>query len=254
MRIYIVTGILMVMAASAAGQWLKIPTTGIPMTREGKPNLTAPAPKLPDGKPDLSGVWDPTGNGHLRDIAAGMKEEVPFQPWAKKVFDERATGAHSKEDPDANCLPQGVPKINAAPAPWKVIQTKDNIAIIYEAFNLWRQIFMDGRQRAADLNPSWHGYSLGKWEGDTLVVDTVGFNGKAWLDQLGRPTTDKLHVTERFRRKDFGHMEIQVTIDDPGAYTKPWTVNEEVRLVVGGELLEFICNENNRDVEHLPGR
>jgi hypothetical protein len=113
---------------------------------------------------------------------------------------------------------------------------------------------MDGRERAADLNPSWHGYSLGKWEGDTLVVDTVGFNGKAWLDQLGRPTTDKLHVTERFRRKDFGHMEIQVTIDDPGAYTKPWTVNEEVRLVVGGELLEFICNENNRDVEHLPGR
>ena len=243
------------MCASVWGQWVNVQPAKIPRTADGKPNLAAPAPRLADGKPDLSGVWDPTGNGHLRDLAAGLKpEDAPFQPWAKAVFDERATGAHSKEDPDANCLPQGVPKIDAAPAPWKMIQLPGSIVVVYEAFNLWRQIFMDGRQRAADLNPSWHGYSLGKWEGDTLVVDTVGFNGKAWLDQLGRPSTEALHVIERFRRRDFGHMEIQVTIDDPKAYTKPWTVTEEVRLLPDTDLMEFICAENNKDLEHLPGK
>jgi hypothetical protein len=147
-----------------------------------------------------------------------------------------------------------VPKIDAAPAPWKVVQTPRFIVIAYEAFNLWRQIFLDGRQVAPDVNPSWMGYSVGKWDGNTLVVDTKGFNGKAWLDQLGRPSTDALHVIERFHRRDFGHMDLQITIDDPKAYTKPWTVTQNVRLLPDTELLEFICNENNRDVEHLPGK
>src|SRR3989442_1162834 len=109
------------------------------------------------------------------------------------------------------------------------------------------------REMAEDAPPSWFGYSTGKWEGDTLVVDTKGFNGKAWIDQLGKPSTEALHVIERFRRKDFGHMDIQITIDDPKAYTRPWTVTEEVHLLPNIELMEFICNENNRDLEHLPG-
>jgi len=147
-----------------------------------------------------------------------------------------------------------VPRINAAPPPWKLIQTPGFIVIIYEASTLWRQIFLDGRELAEDFTPTWLGYSTGKWDGDTLVVDTRGFNGEAWLDQSGKPSTDALHVIERFRRKDLGHMDIQITIDDPKAYTKPWIVTEEVRLSTNTELLEFICNENNRDLEHLPGK
>lgn len=246
--------LMSLMSAPLAAQWAKIPTTGIPRTRDGKPNLSAPAPRLPGGKPDLAGIWEPNANKYLRDIAIDLKEPVPFQPWAKAVFEQRADGSHSKEDPDANCLPQGVPKIDAAPAPWKIVQTPGFIVIVYEAFNLWRQIFLDGRELERDVNPSWMGYSTGKWEGDTLVVDTRGFNGKAWLDQLGRPSTEALHVIERFHRKDFGHMDLQITIDDPKAYTKPWTVSQDVHLLPDTELLEFICNENNRDVSHLPGQ
>jgi hypothetical protein len=245
--------IITLTCAPLHAQWVKVPKAAIPRTPDGKPNLTAPAPQLHDGKPDLSGVWEPNGK-YVQNLAADLKpEDVPFQPWAKALFDERKTGAHSKEDPPAHCLPQGVPRINAAPTPWKVVQTPGFIVIVYEAFNLWRQIFLDGRELAEDFTPSWLGYSTGKWDGDTLVVDTRGFNGKTWLDQLGKPSTDALHVIERFRRKDFGHMDVQITIDDPKAYTKPWTVTEEVRLLPDGELMEYICSENNLDVEHLPG-
>src|SRR5690348_13326391 len=236
---------LLVLPSGLGAQWTRLPQTGIPHTPDGKPNLSAPAPRLPNGKPDLSGIWEPMENKYVRNIAADLKQEVPFQPWAKALFDQRIDGSHSKEDPDANCLPQGVPKISAAPAPWKIVQSPGFIVIVYEAFNLWRQIFLDGRTLAADVNPTWMGYSTGKWEGDTLVVDSRGFNGKAWLDQLGRPSTDALHVIERFHRKDYGHMDLQITIDDPKAYTRPWTVTEEVHLLPEAELLEFICNENN---------
>ena len=246
---------LCLMPTALSAQWTRIPQTGIPRTADGKPNLSAPAPRLPDGKPDLSGIWEPNSNKYVRNIAADLKpEDVPFQPWAKALFDSRVDGSHSREDPDANCLPQGVPKISAAPAPWKIVQAPGFLVMVYEAFNLWRQVFLDGRQAIPDANPTWMGYSTGKWEGDTLVVDTKGFNGKAWLDQLGRPSTDALHVIERFRRKDFGHMDIQITIDDTKAYTKPWMVTQEVHLLPDTELLEFICNENNRDLEHLPGQ
>ncbi len=245
----------LLLCGTAVAQWVNVPKGSIPRTPDGKPNLAAPAPKLPDGKPDLSGVWEPNGNKYVRDIAADLKPgDVPFQPWAKALYEQRIDGSHSREDPDANCLPQGVPKINAAPAPWRIVQTPGYIVIVYEAFNLWRQVFLDGRRPAPDPNPTWMGYSTGKWEGDTLVVDTTGFNGKAWLDQLGKPSTEALHVIERFRRKDFGHMEIQITIDDPKAYTRPWNVTEDARLLPDSELLEFICNENNRDVAHLPGQ
>ncbi len=245
---------LTVFCAAAYAQWVKVPAANTPLGADGKPNLTAPAPRLPNGKSDLSGIWEPLSPKYLRDLAADLKPgEVPYQPWAKALVDSRADGSHAREESDANCLPQGIPKIAAAPAPWKIIQSDWNIVILHEAFNLWRQVFLDGRQFAEDLNPSWLGYSIGKWDGDTLVVDSKGFNGKTWLDQAGKPTTEALHVTERYRRKNFGTMEIQITIDDPKAYTKPWTVTEEFRLVLNTDLLEFICNENNRDLVHLPG-
>ena len=254
MSLVAMTALASMTSTTLLAQWTKIPAASIPRTADGRPNLSAPAPRLPDGRPDLSGVWSPTDNKYLRDIAADLKpEDVPFQPWAKALFDQRADGSHSREDPDANCLPQGVPKVDAVAYPAKIIQTSSSVVIIYEAFNLWRQIFMDGRELTADPNPTWQGYSTGTWDGDTLVVDTKGFNGRAWLDQLGRPSTDALHVIERFRRRDFGHMDIQITIDDVKAYTKPWRVHQEIHLLPDTELLEFICNENNRDLEHLPG-
>jgi hypothetical protein len=241
-------------ALPACAQWWENVPDTIPRKANGEPNLEAPAPRTKDGKPDLSGIWNPNANKYLRNIAADLKDsDVPYQPWAKKLADERADGSHSREDPDANCLPQGVPRIGAAPAPWKVVQTSDLIVVVQEAFTLWRQIFMDGRKLADDANPTWMGYSTGKWDGNTLVVDSRGFNGKTWLDQVGKPTSEKLHVIERYTRKDFGHMDLEITIDDPGAYTKPWTVKQNLTLVLDTELLEFICNENNRDLQHLPG-
>ena len=245
----------LVLTSPASAQWTKIPQTGVPRTSDGQLNLSAPPPRLPDGTPDLSGIWEPSSNRYVGNIAADLEpEDVPMQPWAKALFESRVDGSHAREDPPASCLPQGVPRINAAPAPWRIVQTRGLVAILYEAFNLWREIFLDGREMIADANPTWHGYSTGKWEGDTLVVDTKGFNGRTWLDQGGHPTTDALHVIERFRRKDFGHMEIRITIDDPKAYTRPWTVTQEVQLRPDTELIEFICTENNRDLEHLPGR
>ena len=246
--------VLLVIASTAArAQWVKIPPPRGSGGSAGTPTATGPAPRLSDGRPDLSGIWEPA-NRYVTNLAADLRpEDVPFQPWAKSLYDERKTGSHSREDPPAHCLPQGVPRINAAPAPWKIVQSPGFIVILYEAFNLWRQIFFDGRELAVDVNPTWLGYSTGKWEGDTLVVETRGFNGKLWLDQLGKPSTDALRVTERFHRQDFGHMNLQITIDDPKAYTRPWTVTEPVRLLTDTELLEFICQENNRDLEHLPG-
>ncbi len=249
--------VLVLLCMPLHAQWVNVPPSKIPHTPDGKLNLSAPAPRLADGKPDLSGIWAPDNqyDGKPANFAADLKvEDVPFQPWAKALFDERKSGTHGREDPSARCLPQGVPRVNAAPGQWKLIQNPGFIAIIYEAFNiLWRQIFLDGREVAEDAPPTWLGYSTGKWEGDTLVVDTKGFNGKIWIDLMGKPSTDALHVIERFRRKDFGHMEIQITIDDPKAYTSPWTVNEQVRLLPDTELMEAICSENNRDLAHLPG-
>ena len=246
--------LLVLICASAHAQWVKVPAPSIPRGADGKPNLSAPAPRLADGHPDLSGIWEPRGNRYTQNIAADLKPaDVPFQPWAKALAAERLDGSHSNEDPPANCLPQGVPRIGASPPPWRMVQTPGYMVIVYESHNLWRQVFLDGRELGEDYVPTWLGYSTGKWEGDTLVVSTKGFNGKFWLDQLGKPTTEALQVVERFRRKDFGHMEIQITIDDHKAYTKPWTVTEEVHLLTNTELMESICNENNLDVKHLPG-
>jgi hypothetical protein len=235
-----------------SGQWLKVPDKSIPRTKDGKPDLTAPAPHKADGKPDLSGIWIVPGPKYLQNLAADLEpEDVPMQSWAAALTKERMTGAHAAEESDANCLPQGVPKINVTPVPFKLVQEPDEVIILYEAFGIYRQIFMDGRELPKDPNPSWMGYSVGKWDKDALLVTTSGFNGKAWLDQAGHPQTEDGVVTERFRRPDFGHLNIEVTINDPKAYTRPWTITEGMHLLADTDLLEFVCNENNRDIPHL---
>jgi len=248
------TLVLSLLAAPLLAQWTNVPETEVPLTAEGQLDPEAPPPRLPSGRIDLQGIWIPEDVRYLRNLALDMDpEDVPYQPWAKALFDERKDGSHSREDPDANCLPQGVPKVNFAPNPWKVIETPISIVIIYETFTYWRQIFTDGRGVDPNALPTWMGYSTGTWEGDTFVVETRGFNGKAWLDQLGRPSTDQLHVTERFTRTSFGSMTLDVTIDDPGAYTAPWLASGVVHLQPDWEPLEFICGENNKDLENLPG-
>jgi len=248
------TALLCLGAAPANGQWLDAPEPAGPRTADGEIDLEAPPPRLPNGRIDLTGIWMPNDNRYIRDLALDVGDDnVPYQPWARRLFDERKDGAHSREDPDAHCLPQGVPKLGWVSYPWKLIETPNSIAILHETFTFWRQIFTDGRKVDPNATPTWMGYSTGRWDGDTFVVETTGFNGKVWLDQLGRPTTDQLRVTERFTRTHFGHMRIDVTIDDSGAYTAPWSASQVVHLRPGWEPLEFICLENNRDIESLPG-
>jgi hypothetical protein len=254
---FVAIGITLGIAVPVSAQWLDLPSAGIPRTADGKPNLAAPAPRTPDGKPDLTGVWEAEGQTYFFDLTAGLKpEDVVLQPWAKTLQQQRVDNVHG-DDPLARCLPHGVPRVNTNGLfPFKVIQTPTVIVILYEQMNLFRQIFMDGRKLAKDPNPTWLGYSIGRWEGDTLVVETSGFNDRTWLDtEKGHPATEALHVTERFRRKNFGNMEVTATIDDSKAYAKPWTTTPQpMHLQLGTELIEFICNENEKDIPHLVGK
>lgn len=249
--------LLILTAGLTPAQWLNYPTAGIPRGPDGKPNLSAPAPKTTDGKPDLSGVWQAEGQDYFFDLAAGLKpEEVPMQPWARALQQQREKDDH-RDDPLARCLPHGVPRINTNGLfPFKIIQTPGAIVILYEQLNLFRQIFLDGRQLVSDPNPTWLGYSTGKWDGDTLVVETSGFNDQTWLDTAkGHPATGALHVTERFHRKNFGTLEVRATIDDLKAYTKPWTTTtQKMDLQLETDILEFVCNENEKDVQHVPSK
>ena len=248
----------MLLASAAAGhlcaQWVNYPKAGTPRTKDGKPNLAAPAPKTADGKADLSGVWQADGQTYFFDLAAGLKpEDVPMLPWAQELQKKRIENEHG-EDPLSHCLPHGVPRINTNGLfPFKIIQTPGLVVILYEQLNLFRQVFMDGRALAKDVNPTWLGYSIGRWEGDTLVIETSGLNGKAWLDtQKSRPATDALHVTERFRRTNFGTLEVTATINDPKTYAKPWTTTpQKMLLQLDTDILEFICNENEKDLPHM---
>jgi hypothetical protein len=234
----------LMMTGSVAAQWLTHPTAGIPRLPDGKPDLAAPVPKHA-GKPVLAGLWRPSP-GMVGDIARNLKPgEVPYQPWAETLFKERRANS-SKDDPTANCIVGGVPRSDLVGYPFKILEVPGMMVILYEAVHSYRQIFTDGRPFPADMNPSWFGYSVGHWEGDALVVETRGFNDKGWLDNGGKPATDQLKVTERFIRKDFGNMDIEITIDDPKAYTKPWTVTQPLAFQADTELLEYICNENNR--------
>ena len=232
------------------GQWLHYPTPGIPRTPDGKPNLSAPAPKMPDGKPDLSGIWVAADNKHLADLADGA--EVPMLPWAAALSKERSEQL-AKGHPSERCLTHGVTDFDTLGINWKIIQTPKAIAILYEAYNHYRQILLDGRPLPTPTQPAYMGYSVGKWEGDTLVADTTGFNDQGWIDNKGCPQTESTHVTERFRRRDFGHIDLQLIVEDPAAYTKPWGGSLVLNYVADTELIEFIC-ENEKDLPHMVGK
>ena len=229
---------------------------GVPMTslEHLKAKSAGPTPRTADGKPDLSGLWGPDRN-FILDISAALKpgDKLPLQPWALKLTEERLSKPGAKqEDPKANCLPDGVPRED--PFPWRIIQTPRLIVFLFEGnVHSYRQIFMDGGH-PKDLDPLWYGDSRGRWEGNTLVVDTVGFNDRTWFDGVGHPHTEKLHVIERYRRPDSTHLEFEVTIDDPGAYTRPFTLFGHSPLLVNTEIMEYFCIENGaQDVSHMIG-
>jgi hypothetical protein len=237
-------------STTAAAQWTNYPTPGIPRLADGKPNLSAPAPRTADGKPDLSGVWRGAGPLYRFNIAQDLNPE-DIQPWAEALFLQRVRDSR-KDSPLARCLPVSVPfhdffDLN------RIVQTPGLIVLLFESPNSpHRTVFTDGRDLPKDPNPTWLGYSVGRWDGDTLVVTTAGFNDRGWLDSAGHPQTESLRITERLRRRDVGHMDFEITIDDPKVFTKPFTVKTERLLAPDTEILEDVC-ENERDGRHLSG-
>ena len=263
--------VVLVLAASSAlpAQWGRFPTPGVPRAADGTPVLTGAPPRTADGRPDLSGLWI-RGDGQLgpaggftapgpppafspgppastfRNVAANMKDGLPLQPWAAEL-QRRRDAEQSKDNPDALCLPMGLLQFHNHGMPRRMVQARDLLQITYEANHGLRTIFTDGRSLpGADAQPWWYGYSVGRWDGDTLVVETSGFRDDGWLDIIGNPMTARARVTERYRRPTFGTLEIDVTVDDPGAYTRPWTVRVNQRLLVDSEIIEFVCLENQQ--------
>jgi hypothetical protein len=241
---------LWLLPVSLGAQWLNLPTPGIPRTADGKPNLTAPAPRTPDGKPDLSGLWQPEVNAHRFNVIQDLKDEGIFRPEAEAVFQQRVADFH-RTDPVTNCLPGGPSEmLNAM---YRIIQSPAVVAVLYESgTGRSRQIYMDGRKLPKDPNPTWLGYSVGHWEGDTLVVESAGFNDRTWLDRAGHPHSENLRVTERFRRVDFGHVQFQITYNDPETLTKPLSFSLAVNYAADTDMLENVCNESDRKV-HMVG-
>jgi len=307
----VLLGTVAALSNTALAQWKSTPTRNIPKNAAGEPDLTAPAPRTADGKPDFTGIWAARGGGGggggargqgqrganapaagqgqrgangAAPAAAGQGQraanapapaaaaapaqppgipvasfgnaaqgirDLPIQPWADELVKKRMAD-NSKDNPDAHCLPMGFMQFHTHPEPRKIVQTSDVIVIIYEANEGLRQIHLDGRPLPGpDAEPWWYGYSVGKWEGDTLVVETRGFRDGGWLDVRGTPLTDAGKVTEKFRRLNYGTLEIEITIDDPKAYTKPWTVKVNQQIMLNTDLIEFICEE--RDATHYVG-
>jgi hypothetical protein len=266
--------------ATSLAQWPNYPFKG-PMTADGKPDLMAPTPRTADGKPDFSGMWTlagvraqaggadtglqapppppppaPPADGPplatFFNIGANFKDGLPLRPWAAELLAQRKAD-NSKDNPDAHCLPMGLMQFHLHPQPRQIIQTAKEVVIIYEANNGLRQIHTDGRTLpGGDPEPWWYGYSIGHWEGDTLVVETTGYRDGVWLDVWGTPMTSAAKTIERFRRPNYGTMQIDVTIDDLKAYTKPFTVRVNHRLSDGSDLIEFICQD--RDAVHYVGK
>ena len=255
-------------AVSAPAQWVRHPIAGAPRTADGKINMSAPVPRL-DGKPDLSGIWQVQGDArapgglfglgeslnsrYFRDVLADYKpEERPLTPFGAELLRQhQQPGAFN---PTLNCLPDGVPHGDLLPEPFKILHSKGVIVMLYEVETTFRQIFMDGRKHPTDMSPAWQGYSVGRWEGDTLVVDTAGFNDRGWLDARGTGHSEAMRVEERFRRRDYGHMDLTITITDPKVFTKPITFTVVEELLPDTDLLEHYCLENEKDDAHMPGR
>jgi hypothetical protein len=265
---------LMGTAMGASAQWLNYPTPGAPRAKDGKPILTASAPRR-GGKPDLSGVWQvesssrkelapyllPGGENGLGEsdpskyfinfFADFPFGQEPFQPAAAVLFRERM---QSHQKPPTLCPPEAVPIADLLPVPFKLVQTSGLIVILYEDFGNFRQIFTDGRKLPSDPEPGWLGYSVGRWEGDWLVIDTAGLNDKGVLDAMGHFHSESMRMTERLHRRDFGHMDIEITVDDPKTYTKPVSIKVSHRLLPDTDLLESTCNDGEKDLAHMPGK
>jgi hypothetical protein len=269
--------VIALLGTTASAQWVKYPAPGTPRIADGKPNLTAPAPRASNGNPDLSGVWhvQPTGRAEMKRLfgddvdkieVPGMEidtiskyginilqdfkqEEWPVRPEVYEILKRR--GDDKPEPlPLTHCLPGGIVLSTLLSEVTKIVQTPGLTLIMLELGGV-RQIYTDGRKHMADPSPSWLGYSVGRWDGDTLIVDTVGFNGKSWLDIMGHPQSEQGRVIERYRRRDFGHMDVEITIDDPTHYTKPFTVKVTHLLQPDTDILEYFCNENERDRQHM---
>lgn len=265
--VFAVAAALVLAAPRVDAQWESSLHPSVPRTRAGEPILTAPAPKARQRKPDLSGVWmadavplppeaglpieaglevSPYMINVLADVPA---EQAPLQPWAADLFAQRLEGG-GKDDPVANCKPTGLPLLNVLPVPLKIVQTPALVLVLYEENTVFRQIFLDGRKPVEDPVPQALGYSTARWEGNELVVETTGFSDRHWLDAMGHPLTERMRLTERFRRPDAGHLEIEMTIDDPGAYTRPFSYTVKLTLLPDGELIEYFCTDNEKDVQH----
>ncbi|MGB6943981.1 MAG: hypothetical protein WBE37_16395 [Bryobacteraceae bacterium] len=265
---------ILILPAALLAQWPAYKAASAPRLPNGKINMDAPAPRTADGHPDLSGIWDrgmvsgapppvpanalgnnpPKGPRPFQDLPSLFPGGLPLQPWAAELRKQRLAD-HSKDHPDAHCLPLNPVQLHSHPQPRKIIQTPDLVLILYEANDGIRQIFMDGRTLPNDdPDPWWYGYSIGHWEGDTLVVQTTGFKEPGWIDEEGTPITSAGRLTERFRRLNFGTLEIQITVDDPKTFTRPWTYTLHQRLMPDTELIEFVCLENNTSLKHLVGR
>jgi hypothetical protein len=246
---------LLASSAPLSAQWLSQPTQGIPRTPEGKPDLNAPSPRASDGKPDLSGLWNKISPKYSRNVAADLAPG-DGQPWARALLDERRENL-GKDYMNVRCLPLGPGYVIAADSTgaemMKIIQTPSLIVILNPDLT-YRQIFMDGRALEAAPNPAWMGYSVGRWDGDTLVVESNGFNDRTWLDHDGHPHTEALRTTERYRRRDFGNLDLEVTFNDPGTYARPWTVAVRAELAADTEMIEWVCNEGKSGLDHWVGK
>jgi hypothetical protein len=247
-----------------AAQWIAQRTPGIPRLADGKPNLKAPAPRTAEGRPDLSGIWylhfdecgrfgcaDYQPGPEFLDFGATLPGGLPYLPWAAELVKQRQA-TNAKDDPIGLCRPGGLFRYHTYPPPRKVVQLPNLLLILSERDVTYRQIFLDGRALPADPEPTWNGYSVGRWERDALVVQTNGLRDDTWIDRKGSPLTAAARVTERFRRSDFGHLQIEVTVDDPKAYARPWTVTLKQDIAVDTDLIDYHCtdNEKSRLVAH----
>ena len=260
LRRFIPALILFISATAVVdAQWLKVRLPDTPRSADGSPNLKAPAPRTPDGRPDLSGIWRAANNRYIADLGADVKGGVPFRPDAKRIYQERLDN-NGLDRPSGRCLPKGVPEgMTIRGYPFKIVQTPKLTLVLFEIFVAWRQIHTDGRDFAgfakdpAEVHPAWLGYSVGRWEKDTFVVETRGINDRTWLDDSGYPHSDALTITERMRRPDFGRLDIEFTFDDPKMYTRAWSVTVPFELLPDTELLEYVC-ENEKDLPHMVGK
>jgi hypothetical protein len=278
LAVFSVLALVLALSKSPSAQWPRFQTRGAPRTADGRVDLGAPAPRTADGRPDLSGVWEnpgwrelaqvsqsvsgtggspgtprvlPSGPAQFFDLANIVPGGLPLQPWAADLKKARMA-AGNQDNPDAHCLPLGNVQLHTHPEPRKIIQTPALIVMLYEANSGTRQIFLDGRPLPRnDPQPWWYGYSIGRWENDTLVAETIGFKDGGWLDVNGSPLTDAARMVERFRRVNYGTLTIETTIDDPRAYTKPWSFTVTQRLMPDDELIEFVCAENEKDARHF---